>query len=163
MFHAVKHLPKHLRPRWRYLAVAIETWPDETVDRRAFQREVWYATQNLLGDTGSAEADMTVMRFRHADSVGHAIVRVRRGHTTAARGALACIDAIDDATVGLRVTGTSGTVRACEEKYIRGPAKSPAQRHVVFKNQDRCGVARDNRVDVRIDETFVGATDLDLR
>jgi ribonuclease P/MRP protein subunit POP5 len=158
----VKHLPKHLQPRWRYLAVAIETWPDADLDRRGFQRAVWYATQNLLGDPGSADADMTVLRFDHGDGVGHAIVRVRRGHTDAARAALACIDTVDGQQVGLRVTGTSGTVRACEEKYIRGPAKSPAQRRVVFENADRTATTRGNRVDVHTDAGFVGATDLDI-
>jgi ribonuclease P/MRP protein subunit POP5 len=158
----MKHLPKHLQPRWRYLAVAIETWPDATLSRRAFQRELWYATQNLLGDRGSAETDMTVLRFAHGDGVGHAIVRVRRGQTDDARAALACLDSVDDTPVGVRVTGTSGTVRACEEKYIRGPAKSPGQRHVVFENADRDAVTRDRRVDVCIDGAFVGATDLDI-
>jgi len=158
----VKHLPKHLQPRWRYLAVAIETWPDADLGRRAFQREVWYATQNLLGDTGSAEADMTVLRFAHTEGLGHAVVRVRRGQTAAARAALACLDSVDGAPLGLRVTGTSGTVRACEEKYIRGPVKGPKQRQVVFENRDRRAVARDGRVDVHIDDGFVGATDLDI-
>ena len=158
----MKHLPKHLQPRWRYLAVAIETWPDADLDRRTLQREVWYATQNLLGDTASADADMTVLRFSHEDGIGHAIVRVRRGHTEDARAALTCLDSVDGAPVGLRVTGTSGTVRACEEKYIRGPAKGPEQRQVVFENRDRRAVARDGRVDVQTDDGFVGATDLDI-
>ncbi|QIO22605.1 Rpp14/Pop5 family protein [Haloarcula sp. JP-L23] len=159
----MKHLPKHLQPRWRYLAVELETWPDADLDRRAFQREVWYAAQNLLGDTGSADADATVLRFEHADGLGHAIVRVRRGQTDAARAALACIGSVDGVPVGLRVTGTSGTVRACEEKYIRGPAEPFEQRHVVFENAERRAVARETRVDVRTDHTFVGATDLDFR
>ena len=158
----MKHLPKHLQPRWRYLAVAIETWPDAELDRRALQREVWYATQNLLGDTTSADLDMTVLRFDHAGGLGHAILRVRRGYTDEARAALACINGIDGTPVGLRVTGISGTVRACEEKYIRGPAKSPDQRHVVFENADRRAVSRGSRVDVRTDDGFVGATDLDI-
>jgi ribonuclease P/MRP protein subunit POP5 len=158
----VKHLPKHLQPRWRYLAVAIETWPDADLDRRGLQRAVWYATRNLLGDTGSAAADMTVLRFSHDDGLGHAIVRVRRGHTGPARAALACLDSVDDTPVGIRVTGTSGTVRACEEKYIRGPAKGPERRQVVFENRDRDAVARDGRVDVQTDDGFVGATDLDI-
>ena len=51
----VKHLPKYLRPRWRYLAVELESWPDADVDRRSFQRELWFAAQNLLGDAGSAD------------------------------------------------------------------------------------------------------------
>ncbi len=115
----MKHLPKHLRPRWRYLAVGIETWPDAAIDRRAFQRELWYAGQNLLGDPGSAAADLTVVQFDFADGDGEAIVRVRHGETGPARAALACIDEIDGAAVGLRVRGISGTIRAAEEKHLR--------------------------------------------
>ena len=158
----MKHLPKHLQPRWRYLAVAIESWPDATIDRRAFQRELWYATQNLLGDAGSADADATVVRFDHDDGVGHAVVRVRRGHTDEARAALACLGRVDGDPVGLWVTGTSGTVRACEEKYIRDPAKAPEQRQVVFENRERRALVRDGRADVHTDDGFVGATDLDI-
>jgi len=159
----VKHLPKHLQPRWRYLAVAIETWPDAELRRRALQRAAWYAIQNLLGDAGSAEADLTVLRFEHQDGAGHAVVRVRRGQTDEARAALACLDAVGDEPVGIRVLGTSGTIRACEEKYIRGPSEPSCQRHVVFENADRRAVARDQRVDVRTDEAFIGATELDFR
>ena len=158
----MKHLPKHLQPRWRYLAVAIETWPDADLDRRAFQREVWHAAQQLLGDPGSADADMTVLRFAHDDGAGYAIVRVRRGAVDAARAAIACIDAVGGRSVGIRVTGTSGTVRAWEEKYIRGPVKSGAQRHVVSETEDRPAGTRGERVDVRTDDAFVGATDLDI-
>ena len=49
----MKHLPKHLQPRWRYLAVGIETLPEATIARGPFQRELWYAAQNLVGDVGS--------------------------------------------------------------------------------------------------------------
>ncbi|WP_276271414.1 Rpp14/Pop5 family protein [Haloarcula litorea] len=159
----MKHLPKHLRPRWRYLAVRVETWLDADLGRRAFQREVWYAAQNLLGDPGSADADLTVVDFDHDEGTGHAVVRVRRGETDAARAALACVDAVDGEPVGLRVAGTSGTLRACEEKYIRGPSESADQRQVVFGNASRRAVSRGERSDVRTDDAFVGATDLDFR
>lgn len=67
----MKHLPKHLRPRRRYLAVEVETWPGVDLARGPFQRELWYAAQNLYGDAGSADADLTVLG---GDPVG---VRVR--------------------------------------------------------------------------------------
>lgn len=159
----MKHLPKHVRPRWRYLAVAIEAWPDTSIARRVFQREVWYAAQNLLGDAGSADVDLTVVSFDYSDGAGRAIVRTRRTEADRARGALACVDSVDDAAVGLRVLGISGTVRACEEKYIRGPTERPAKRQVVFENQDRRAVERGERIDVRTDDTFAGATALDFR
>jgi len=161
----MKHLPKHLRPRWRYLAVGIETWPTASLDRRAFQRAVWYAAQNLLGDTGSAETDMTVLQFHDYDGTAEAIVRTRRGQTDPARAALACVDSIDDDEVRVRVRGISGTVRACEEKYIRGPPEATEQRHVVFENADRGATVRPPRYDVETasDGAFVGATALDFR
>ncbi len=66
----MKHLPKHLQPRWRYLAIGLETRPGESIDRRSFQRECWYAGQNLLGDPGSARADLRVIRYEFDDGPG---------------------------------------------------------------------------------------------
>ncbi|RQG90234.1 hypothetical protein EA462_09630 [Natrarchaeobius halalkaliphilus] len=112
----MKHLPKHLRPRWRYLVVSLETWPGDAVDRRSFQRECWYAGQNLLGDPGSAHADLSVVRFDFENATGTAIVRVRHGRTEPARAALACIDEIDGVPVGVRVERISGTIRAATDE-----------------------------------------------
>ena len=158
----MRHLPKHLRPRWRYLGVAVETWPDASFDRRDFQRELWYAAQNLFGDAGSADLDMTVHRFEVADGDGVAVVRTRRGETDRARAALACVSDVDGDPVGVRVRGTSGTVRACEEKYIRRRRESPDQRQVAFGDAERPAVVRDGRVDVRGEEADSGATTLDF-
>ncbi|WIV67290.1 Rpp14/Pop5 family protein [Natrialbaceae archaeon AArc-T1-2] len=158
----MKHLPKHLRPRWRYLAVGIEAWPDADLDRRSFQRELWYAGQNLLGDPGSADADLRVVDFAFADGVGEALVRVRRGETEAARAAIACVDEVDGDPVGLVVRGISGTIRAAEEKYLGRGGQVPEERNVVFGNEDRVAVVRAGSADVRLDDTFAGATDLDL-
>jgi len=158
----VKHLPKHLRQRWRYLAVELEAWPDAEIGQRAFQREVWFAAQNLVGDAGSAEVDLSVVRFSFDDGTGHAVVRARRGEIDRARAVLACLEAVDGAPVGVRVRGVSGTVRACEEKYIRRRPEPSDQRNVVFENAERRAVGRDGRIDVRADDAFVGATELDL-
>mgnify|MGYP000035350626 FL=1 len=158
----MKHLPKHLQPRWRYLGVAIEAWPDADFDRRAFQRDLWYAAQNLVGDAGSADLDLTVLRFTFEDGRGSAVVRVYRGESERARAALATLSTVDGDSVGVRVRGISGTVRACEEKYIRRATEPPDQRHVVFEESECEAVVRDDRVDVRTDDGFSGATDLDL-
>ncbi len=157
----MKHLPKHLQPRWRYLAVGLEAWPDAEIDRRAFQREVWYAGQNLLGDPGSAAADLSVVSFAFADGEGDALVRVRRGETEPARAAIACIDEIDGATVGVRIRGISGTIRAAEENYLGRRGQVTEERNVVFGNEERVAVVCDGSADVRLDEAFAGATDLD--
>jgi len=159
----VKHLPKHLRPRWRYLAVGIESWPEADIDRRAFQRAIWFAAGNLLGDTGSAALDASLLRFRFADAEGDAVVRVRRGEVERLRAVLATIDEIDGQPVGIRVRGTSGTVRACEEKYIRGPPERSEERTVALADTERPAVVRDDRIDVEVSDGRVGATALDIR
>ncbi|MFB6136014.1 MAG: Rpp14/Pop5 family protein [Halobacteriaceae archaeon] len=158
----MKHLPKHLRPRWRYLAVGLETWPDAAFGRRDFQGALWHAGRALLGDPGSADADLRVLSFDLADGYGEAVVRVRRGTVDPARAAVACVADVDGHPVRVRVRGVSGTVRACEEKYMGGPTETPDENRVVFRNADRRAVVRDGLVDVEIDGRFTGATRLDI-
>jgi ribonuclease P/MRP protein subunit POP5 len=157
----VKHLPKHLQPRWRYLAVGLETWPDASIDSGAFQRALWYGAQNLLGDAGSADLDLSVVRFRHSTATGEAIVRVRRGESDPARAVIACLDEVEAEPVGIYVRGESGTIQACEEKYMGRGREEPDQRHVAFDGSERSGSVRNGRVDVRTESTYTGATTLD--
>lgn len=158
----MKHLPKHLQPRWRYLAVGIETWPAAILDRGGFQRELWYAAQNLLGDPGSAAADLTVVRFSFEDATGEAVIRARHGHVGPARAALACIDRVDGHEIGLRVRGVSGTIRGCEEKYLGRPPEPTEERNVVIENAEHTAIVRSPRMDVRTDSVHLGATELDF-
>ncbi|MFB6207187.1 MAG: Rpp14/Pop5 family protein [Haloglomus sp.] len=178
----MKHLPKHLRPRWRYLAVEVEAPPDATLDREAFQRAVWFAAGSLLGDPGSASADLSVVRFRRperdagtdgegietADERGEgaeatAVVRVRRGAVTRGRAVVACVDAVAGTSVRTRVRGVSGTVRACEEKYLKPPRAGTGDRTVAFAGADRRGWTRGRRVDIDLADGHAGATELDYR
>jgi ribonuclease P/MRP protein subunit POP5 len=172
----VKHLPKHLRPRWRYLAVELESHPDAAFDREALQRAIWYAAGNLLGDPGSADADLSVVRFERtppeADG-GHAgtavgaeataIVRVRREEVQRGRAVVACLDAVEGTPVRTRVRGVSGTVRASEEKYLNRPRAGTGDRTVAFAGADRRAWARGRRVDVELAAGHAGATELDYQ
>jgi ribonuclease P/MRP protein subunit POP5 len=158
----MKHLPKYLQPRWRYLAVAIESWPDATIDRDTLQRELWYAAQNLVGDVGSAELDLSVIQFRFTDGRGEAMVRTRRDHTESARAVIACLTSLGGEPIGVRVRGISGTVRACEEKYMGRQPETSAERDVAFANASRSAYIWTDRVDVRTDDGFAGATPTDL-
>jgi len=157
----MKHLPKHLQPRWRYLAVELEGWPDAEIEREEFQRALWYEAQNLLGDTGSAALDLSVVAFEYDGGTGEAVVRTRRGAVDDARAVITCLDAVDSQPIGVRVAGASGTVQACEEKYMGRRREHPDQRHVVFNGAERSAFVRDGRVDVRAGRAFTGATILD--
>lgn len=155
-------LPKHLRPRWRYLAVEIDSWPDASLDRRALQGTLWAAARGLYGDVGAADLDLRVVHFEGDDGRWAAIVRIHRGERERARAAIASVGAIDDSPVGVRVCGASGTVRACEEKYIGSRREAPEHTDVAFADASGRAVARGERVDVRVDGAYVGATTLDL-
>ena len=158
----MKHLPKHLRPRRRYLAVGIKAWPDAGFGKRDFQRECWYAAQNLLGDPGSADADLRIIDFELDDGGGMAIVRVRHGEVERARAALACIDAVGNAPVGVRVLGVSGTIRACEERYKGRATRESVERNVAFADARRPAAVRGDRVEIDSESGFVGAAALDI-
>ena len=157
----MKHLPKHLRPRRRYLGVAIESWPDAGFGKRDLQRECWYAAQNLLGDPGAADADLQVLEFSFEDGRGWAMVRVRREAVEAARAAFACVDSVDGAPVALEIVGVSGTIRACEERYKGRALIKGDKRNVAFADARRPGFVRGGRVDARLEDGFAGVTSLD--
>ncbi|MFB6072438.1 MAG: Rpp14/Pop5 family protein [Halobacterium sp.] len=154
----MKHLPKHLRPRWRYLAAELEAWPDADLSRDDFQRSVWFAAQNLYGDAGSADADLRVMTFDFDRGAGEALVRVRRGEVERGRAALACVSDVRGDPVRVAVRGVSGTMRAAEEKYLGRTAERFSDERVVFDGDSRRALARGDRVDVDCDGSFVGAT-----
>lgn len=155
-------LPKHLRPRWRYLAIRIEAWPDTTLDRRAFQAALWSAAQALLGDVGSAKTDLTLLHYSFDDGAGEAIIRTHRSTVAQARAAVACIDRVNEHPVGIVVRGLSGTVRACKERYMGERELTMDERTVDFGNAERTAVGRGDRIDIWTDGAYTGATKLDL-
>jgi ribonuclease P/MRP protein subunit POP5 len=158
----MKHLPKHLQPRWRYLAVGVETWPEADLDRGVIQPALWEAARSLLGDRGSAQLGLTVLSARVSEGAGGFVVRIHRGKSERARAVVASVSEIDGHEVGLWVRGTSGTVRACEEKYMRQRREPTDQRDVVFRDAERSARVRGDRVDVRTGGSFAGATTLDI-
>lgn len=159
----MKPLPKHLRTRWRYIGVAIETWPSVTVDRSTFDKAITAAARTLLGDTGVASIDISLYTFRYTTGYGEAIIRTPRDAVEQTRAALACLSTIDSAPVRIDVLGISGTVRACEEKYLGREPEEPPERTVVFEGAERTAVCRDKTVDIRVGEAFVGATGFDIQ
>lgn len=154
-------LPKHLRPRYRYLAVALESWPDRSLDRTGLAAALETSLRGLYGDAGVAAVDPRIVRFTFEDGAGSAVVRSRRDHVDRARAGLAAIPAVDGAPLAVNVTGISGTVRGCEEKYLHGRQLPHRETTVTFEGDSRPALARGSCVDVRLSDGFAGATDLD--
>ena len=156
------HLPKHLRPRWRYLGLEVETPVDAELSRRSFQQALWEAARSLLGDTGSARCGLDLVRFTHDTGRGTAVVRVHRGTESPARAVVATVSAVDGHPVRASVRGVSGTIRACEENYL-GIAREPQSHEVVaLGNVESPAVIRSETVDLTGDSTVLGATTLDI-
>ena len=155
-------LPKHARPRWRYLAVEVRSVPDAVLTRGVVQAAIQNAVRTLLGDVGDAKTELRVLHFAFERGRGDAVIRTHRDTVDEARAALATLTTIDEHEIGLRVLGISGTVRACEEKYLGHDTESFAENTVVFEGEERPAVSRDMDIDVRVDDAFIGATRLDL-
>lgn len=111
-------LPKHLRPRYRYLAVEFHTRHATEVGRREIQDALWQSARRLLGDVGSAGVDLQLLRFATTDGPAAGIIRTRRGAESRARAVIACVHTVDETTVGVVVKGVSGTIRACAENHF---------------------------------------------
>lgn len=155
-------IPKHLRPRWRYLAVAICTWTDRDLDRTSFEAAVQEAVRSLHGDIGCADADLRLFRFTYHVGRGQAVIRVRRDAVDVVRSALTCMDSINDTPVGLQIVGVSGTVRACEEKFLGSQGEAIEQRTVAFDGVEYSATVVGVEVDLQSDDGRIGAISLDL-
>ena len=158
----MRHLPKHLRPRYRYLAVEIEAWPDADLDREGFQAAVWRATRELLGDATSGAVDLQVLDADFWSGGGQAVVRVRRDRVQPARAALACVDGVAGHPVRVGVRGVGGTVKATERQYWGGPPRVTDTTSVGFREVEWTAQFREDRVDLESGDEFVGATPEEL-
>lgn len=155
-------MPKHLRPRWRYLAVEIETTGDADLDQARMQEALWRASRTLLGDVGSADMDMSIVRWRSTHGRAEGIVRVHRGRVDPARAAIATIDRIDNTRAGVSVRGVSGTIRACEENYLGADWQAPQHELVTLGETEYEATVRADTVDLHMESATVGATTLDI-
>lgn len=110
----MKILPSSLREKKRYIAFKILSESDEAIDRKTLLDEVYYATQTLLGDTGSSDIGYRLMDFNGITG----IMRVNANAVEKARAALSTVYSIKGQRATINVLGVSGTIRAATEKYI---------------------------------------------
>ncbi len=153
--------PKHLRPRWRYLAVDLEVPGDVDLTRDDLQGSLWRGLKSLFGDATSARVGMDLVRLSLVDGRGQAIIRVARDGVEEARAVLATVDRVADRPIRFDVRGVSGTIRGCEESYLGDAGEPASQDTVTFDDVETTAVVRDETVDIRIDSTPVGVTTLD--
>ncbi len=109
----MKILPSSLREKKRYIAFEVTCEYDQ-VDRKALLDEIFFATQTLVGDTGSSEIGYRLIDFNGS----RGIMRVNLNAVESARAAMATVCSIKGSRATVLVLGTAGTIRATIEKYI---------------------------------------------
>lgn len=110
----MKILPSSLREKKRYIAFRLLSESSDPVDRKVLLDEIYFATQTLLGDSGSSEIGYRLMDFDGTQG----IMRVNHGALELARAAMATVYVVKGARAHLVIHGVSGTIRAATEKYI---------------------------------------------
>ncbi len=144
------------------MVVSIESWPTANIDKRTFQHAIWTSTSRLFGDNGAATADLFLIRFEFSDGSGWGIIRTPRDALHMAKSSLACISQINEFPIGILIKGVSGTIKTCEEKYLSDLPTSIVSKELFFNNKLSSCFIRENSVDIKIDNDFIGATHLDV-
>lgn len=145
------------------MAVEFDGTPKIDPSRWDVQDTLWTTARELVGDSGSASIGLRVVRFEWTIGRGWAIVRIRRGTRERARSAIACVNELDGEPVLVTVRGCSGTVAACEEKYLGRRQEESAERTVVYNGTEYSAVCQSEAVDIQTSDGVVAATTLDLQ
>ncbi|MFW5965756.1 MAG: Rpp14/Pop5 family protein [Halodesulfurarchaeum sp.] len=152
----MRHLPKHLRPRYRYLAVEIEAPLGDPLEEPTFRETVARQSRSLLGDVGSAATDLRAVEIDLGDGGGTGLFRVRHDAVDRGRAVLACVSSVEGTPVRVGVRGVSGTIRAAREHLdvsLQGGERESAR----FRNRDVEVQRRGDRIDL-VGEDVAGTT-----
>ncbi len=109
-------LPPTLRPRARYLAY--EVISDAKVDSSDVTNAIWFGLIGLLGELGTADAQIRIIRDSWNAEKQTGLLRVSHNAVEAVRAALAFASRIGDTPVIIRVLGVSGTIRGARKKFF---------------------------------------------
>ena len=111
-----KPLPSSLRGRRRYIAYQVLS-----EDKFIFQdltNSIWHSLLNLLGELGSAEADLWVAKNIYDEKRQIWVIRCSHDKVEQVRAALALIERIGDIRVIVKVLGISGSIKAARLKFF---------------------------------------------
>jgi RNase P/RNase MRP subunit POP5 len=109
------YTPPTLRERRRYLR--FELLCERPIDKRDVLKEIWDSLYALYGDLGASESKLWLIDYHPSEdgTRGVGILRCAHDRVEEVRAALACIHAIDTASIGIRVVKTSGTIKGASK------------------------------------------------
>jgi len=118
------------RERKRYLV--FEVISEREIDKRELLKEIWRSVYSLYGDVGASESKIWLIGYdkkKDGDtgidvSEGMGILRCAAYKVEEVRAALACIYSVNEARVGIRVVGISGTIKGATRLTALRKSKS---------------------------------------
>ena len=111
-----KPLPKSLRPTRRYIAYQVLS--EEKILYNDLANAIWHSILNFLGEFGTSEAEIWLVRNLYDDKKQAGIIRCSHKYLERIRASLSLIDRIGDTRVVIKVLGVSGTIKATQMKYF---------------------------------------------
>jgi ribonuclease P/MRP protein subunit POP5 len=108
-----------LREKKRYIAFEVIS-ERRLSDPTAVSDAVHQAVQRYLGQKGSAEAGITVVKDRYDNERQRGIIRVGHKMVTPVIASLTFITRIQDTQVIVKTIGTSGILKKAYNRYIAG-------------------------------------------
>jgi ribonuclease P/MRP protein subunit POP5 len=109
----MKSIRPTLRDRVRYCAFTLSS--EEPVRRQDLQKAIFNAGKSLFGDVGMSKFRIKVVLFDGTKG----FVSCYYKSVPEVRAILASIGKIENNRVCVTVVGTSGTIKACIEKYLQ--------------------------------------------
>jgi len=107
------YMPPTLRERRRY--IVFEVMSEREIDKRELLKEIWNSVYSLYGDVGASKSKIWLIGYDEKKGtdigIGRGILRCAHDKVEEVRAALACIHSVNDARVGIRVIGISGTIK----------------------------------------------------
>lgn len=118
------------RERKRYLV--FEVISEREIDKRELLKEIWRSVYSLYGDVGASESKLWLIGYEKKKdgdtgidvSEGMGIQRCAHDKVKEVRAALACIHSVNEARVGIRVVGISGTIKGATRLTALRKSKS---------------------------------------
>ena len=109
-------LPPTLRERKRYLAFKVIS--EQKLNYNDLSIAIWHAVLNFMGEFGTGEADIWIIKDSYKDDEQTGIVKCDHLAVDKVRAALALVQRIGDTRVVIRVLGISGTINATKKKFF---------------------------------------------
>jgi ribonuclease P/MRP protein subunit POP5 len=112
-FALLSTISPSLRGRRRY--IVFEVISEREIDKKALLKEIWDSIYSLYGALGASESKLWLIEYDKTKDTdidkGKGILRCAHDKVEEVRAALACIHSVNEARVGIRVIGISGTIK----------------------------------------------------